>query len=109
MKNGVSSPGDPLFYLHHTWLDKVWADWQDRNRTQRLTEMGGENVMSAFYESVFIPRPANIPRPTGADGDPGNVTTLQHVLNMYGNGPNRTIADVMDIRGDILCYEYVEP
>jgi tyrosinase len=28
---------------------------------------------------------------------------------MYGNEPNKTIADVMDIQGDFLCYEYVEP
>lgn len=46
---------------------------------------------------------------TGADGDPGLETTLGHVLNMYGNGPNRTIADVMDIWNGVLCYEYVEP
>ena len=47
--------------------------------------------------------------PTGADGDPANVTTLNHVLNMYGNGPNYTIGDVMNIQGDVLCFEYVEP
>ncbi|OAK97950.1 Di-copper centre-containing protein [Phaeosphaeriaceae sp. SRC1lsM3a] len=109
MLNGVSSPGDPLFYLHHTWLDKIWADWQNQNRTYRLTEMGGPNVMPRDKESFFIPRPSNIPRPTGADGDPGTTTTLKHVLNMYGNGPNRTIADVMDTKGDVLCYVYVEP
>jgi tyrosinase len=109
MLNGVSSPGDPLFYLHHTWLDKIWADWQNLNRSKRLTEMSGPNVMPRDKESFFIPRPSSIPRPTGADGDPGTTTTLKHVLNMYGNGPNRTIADVMDTRGDVLCYEYVEP
>lgn len=109
MLNGVSSPGDPLFYLHHTWLDKIWADWQNQNRSYRLTEMGGVNVMPKSSEQFFIPRPSNIPRPTGADGDPSTTTTLKHVLNMYGNGPNRTIADVMDTSGDVLCYVYVEP
>ncbi|KAH7389990.1 hypothetical protein BKA66DRAFT_558580 [Pyrenochaeta sp. MPI-SDFR-AT-0127] len=109
MQNGVSSPGDPLFYLHHTWLDKMWADWQAKDKTKRLTEMGGTNVMPQNMEGFFPARPASIPRPTGAAGDPGSTTTLTHVLNMYGNGPNRTIADVMDTGGDILCYEYVEP
>lgn len=47
-------------------------------------------------------------KPKGADGDPGTVTTLGHVLNMYGNSPNKTIADVLDIQGGLLCYEYVE-
>ena len=39
-------------------------------------------------------------------GDPGNTTTLGHVLDMYGLIPNATIGDVMDIGGDLLCYEY---
>jgi tyrosinase len=107
MLNGVSSPGDPLFYLHHTWLDKIWADWQNLNPSKRLTEIGGSNVMPRDKEATFIPRPSSIPRPTGADGDPGTNTTLTHILNMYGNGPNRTIADVMDIGGAVLCYKYI--
>lgn len=41
------------------------------------------------------------------DGDPGNVTTLHHILNMGGVIPNRTIAEVMDIRNQLLCYDYV--
>jgi tyrosinase len=48
-------------------------------------------------------------KPTGADGDPGTTTTLGHVLNMYGNSANKTIGDVLDIQGNFLCYEYVEP
>ena len=107
MQNGVSSPGDPLFYLHHTWLDKMWANWQAMDSPKRLSEMGGTNIMADTMG--FPPRPSTIPKPTGADGDPGTTTTLKHVLNMYGNGPNRTIADVMDISSDLLCYEYIEP
>lgn len=87
----------------------MWADWQDKDRPKRLTEIGGSNIMSAEGVALFPPRPPYIPQPTGADGDPGTETTLTHVLNMYGNGPNRTVAEVMDIGNDILCYEYVEP
>lgn len=25
---GTSSPGDPAFYLHHCWIDMLWARWQ---------------------------------------------------------------------------------
>ena len=47
--------------------------------------------------------------PQGHPGDPALVTTLGHVIDMKGNSPNRTIAEVMDIGGDVLCYEYVDP
>ncbi|KAK3903865.1 hypothetical protein C8A05DRAFT_32396 [Staphylotrichum tortipilum] len=107
MLNGVSSPGDPLFYLHHTWLDKVFWDWQARDRATRTTTISGTNIAPDNMPG-FPPRPSNIPKPTSAAGDPGTTTTLGHVLNMYGNSPNKTIADVLDIQGDFLCYEYVD-
>jgi tyrosinase len=25
---GTASPGDPVFYLHHCWIDMLWARWQ---------------------------------------------------------------------------------
>jgi hypothetical protein len=28
---GRASPGDPIFYLHHCWIDLLWAQWQLRN------------------------------------------------------------------------------
>ncbi|KAK9761349.1 hypothetical protein K7432_013817, partial [Basidiobolus ranarum] len=27
----MSSPNDPLFWMHHAFIDKIWADWQDAN------------------------------------------------------------------------------
>lgn len=26
---GRSSPGDPVFYLHHSYIDKLWHDWEE--------------------------------------------------------------------------------
>src|SRR5687767_3193593 len=46
MMNPISSPGDPLFYMHHTWLDKLWWDWQALDLDERLTAMGGSNTMN---------------------------------------------------------------
>ena len=69
MANPVSSPGDPIFYLHHAWLDKIWWDWQRRDLPVRLTAMGGENRQRGNHEGrepcggaeMFGPRPNEIP------------------------------------------------
>lgn len=29
---GPASPSDPLFWLHHAFIDKTWADWQTTSR-----------------------------------------------------------------------------
>ncbi|KAI2619644.1 Di-copper centre-containing protein [Hypoxylon sp. NC1633] len=46
MVNIFLSPGDPIFYLHHGFLDKIWWDWQSLDLTTRLTEIGGNNTAS---------------------------------------------------------------
>ncbi|VUC32084.1 unnamed protein product [Clonostachys rosea] len=115
MANPISSPGDPIFYLHHTWLDKVWWDWQAKDLPSRLKAMGGTNVQTS--NGTFAP---NVPGYNGTTphdgkcgsldscpGDPGNITTLSHVLSSLGVVPDVTILDVMDIGSDYLCYEYV--
>ena len=111
MINPISSPGDPIFYLHHTWLDKVWWGWQALDLPARLTDISGRNVQDtvpAFPgNSTSSPTAGQPWRISRRDGDPGNTTTLNHVLHMYGMTPNVTIADVMDIGGGYLCYEYV--
>ena len=126
MLNPISSPGDPIFYLHHTWLDKVWWDWQARNLSTRLTDISGSNVQDPNVGFPEIPGndtgspllgngsfpggtfgDPTIKPPATLDGDPGNITTLNHVLSTLELIPNVTIADVMDIGGGYLCYEYV--
>lgn len=98
---------DPLFFLHHTNLDRLWWNWQTENISSRIFDMDGQNVPTAEYISSM-----GLYNVTDAtldyDGDPGNVTTLNHTLNFLGVVPNATIGDVMDIRGgSLLCYEYI--
>lgn len=137
MLDPIASPGDPVFYLHHTWLDKVWWDWQALDLPSRLTDMGGRNIQDEFEGFPEFPgndgefpgedfRPPTGGFPGGGgfpppeamtppewwpeqipEGDPGEETTLDHILNMFGVIPNATIGEVMDIGGDLLCYEYV--
>lgn len=168
----IASPGDPIFYLHHTWLDKIWWEWQAMDLPRRLTDMGGRNTQDGSegfpgappnfngpngakrrspadgpilifpgdggnidwdeidWEKIGFPglgggNGGPIQLPPGVDvppealeppedaepqeprGDPGDVTTLNHVLKMFGLVPDALIRDVMDIAGGTLCYEYV--
>lgn len=150
MLNLWSSPGDPLFYLHHAYLDKLWWQWQAMDLPLRLQDITGSNQpvsfgpfpgtngsFPGFPGNGSIPGfPGNGTFPPGGpgngscgmfpggpfppvgtgpprtnlvkrDGDPGNVTTLGHVLTMFGMMPNVTVADVMDVQGGLLCYEYI--
>jgi tyrosinase len=108
MVNLQTSPGDPLFYLHHAYLDKVWWNWQSANLSSRLYDISGTNVGTGFPSFGSGPSTTSS-TPTHVDGDPGNVTTLGHVLHVFGIIPNATINDVMDIRAGYMCYNYVEP
>ncbi|KAF2970798.1 hypothetical protein GQX73_g2748 [Xylaria multiplex] len=56
-----------------------------------------------FYRSVLG---GQGPEFTDYFGDNGNVTTLNHRLYMAELYPNITIADVMDLHGDVVCSEY---
>lgn len=39
----ISSPGDPVFFLHHAWIDKIWRQWQTGDLATRLDVIGGPN------------------------------------------------------------------
>ncbi|RKP13544.1 hypothetical protein BJ684DRAFT_19977 [Piptocephalis cylindrospora] len=40
--SSMHSPADPVFFLHHTFVDKIWADWQ-RLHPNVANTYGGEN------------------------------------------------------------------
>ncbi|PWW77812.1 Di-copper centre-containing protein [Tuber magnatum] len=88
MDNPISSPGDPLFYLHHTFLDRVWWQWQEKDLSNRVFDIAGYT--------------------TGSEPAGGWVlATLDDELDMKRVIPNERIGDIMDIRGGVLCYEYI--
>lgn len=107
LKNQNGSPGDPVFFLHHANVDRLWWQWQKANLSARLTDMTGPLIPPTYImqENWWL-------TPSAAyldyDGDPGNVTTLNHVLWSMGVWPNHTISEVMDLRGKLTCADYVE-
>lgn len=77
MLNAVSSPGDPLFFLHHTWLDRIWAQWQAKDPATRFYEIGGNNTGNLTDALLHLPPgvmfPGDSGPPPGLSGFP-NLT-----------------------------------
>lgn len=82
MMDVFSSPNDPLFWLHHCQMDRIWALWQSLD-PRRQNDMAGTSS-----------------RPT----------TLDTMLWMGFNAPDvpiRAVMDTVNQGGDgILCYKY---
>ncbi len=82
---------DPLFYLHHANLDRIWAKWQSAD-SSRLTDISGPVTQFGY--------------PFGNATNTQNVT-LAFPLSLGDIAPNVTVGDVMSTQGNTLCYTYV--
>lgn len=95
---------DPIFWLHHAYLDKLWWTWQQTGAgEERLTSVDGRNVRPGANNSQPLPDSAF----TMYNGDNGTTTTPGHVLWMAQMADNVTISEVLDLTGDVICAEYV--
>ncbi|KAG2006355.1 tyrosinase central domain-containing protein [Coprinopsis cinerea AmutBmut pab1-1] len=83
MLNIYSAGADPLFYLHHANLDRVWWKWQNADPTTRLYEISGPTT------------------PGGRD-----EITLDFAMDFPALGPNITVGEVMDSTTSPSCFTY---
>ncbi|KAI0911015.1 hypothetical protein F4823DRAFT_561369 [Ustulina deusta] len=86
-----TSPGDPLFYFHHTSLDRLWWIWQMQDPANRL------------YAIPFVDM--NMTMPMKRAVDPHNVT-----VDMEWLGPPIQLLETHDQlggNGGAFCYVYV--
>ena len=52
-----SSPNDPVFWLHHTNLDRLWSQWMERHGQVYLPEQGGpigHNIDDAMWPYTHL-------------------------------------------------------
>ncbi|KDN46683.1 hypothetical protein RSAG8_04063, partial [Rhizoctonia solani AG-8 WAC10335] len=77
------SPNDPLFYLHHAQIDRIWALWQGRNKA-RIQDYSGNTVQNVTT----------------------NTALLSDMMTMIDLAENRTVESVMDTQANGLCYTY---
>lgn len=55
----MRSPDDPLFYLHHANVDRIWAMWQNRMGQDRMDRQ--EYAVPEHYEGRWIDSPLSFP------------------------------------------------
>ncbi|KAH6653182.1 hypothetical protein BKA67DRAFT_647138 [Truncatella angustata] len=91
--NMYSSPGDPLFYLHHANLDRLWNQWQRADWQARSIDIAGPDTMFAYpFDFMGAVAYTNI--------------TLDTVLEFNGLTDDVAISTVMDINCAAFCYTY---
>lgn len=80
MADMFASPGDPVFWLHHGFIDREFRIWQnmDSSRTQNIN---GNDVS-------------------------GNALNLGMSVNVYDIRPTVQIGQIMDTTDPTLCYRY---
>ena len=47
----MTSPNDPVFFLHHCFVDKVWADWQE---VQKKNNPDGAPITRRFAMALRV-------------------------------------------------------
>jgi tyrosinase len=83
--NAANSPGDPLFYLHHGNLDKIFWEWQQKDLGTRLEQVGGPIERFDYG---------------------GKNVTLNFTINIGKLAGDATLEDLLDTQGGTLCYTY---
>ncbi|KAI9675738.1 MAG: hypothetical protein M1817_001105 [Caeruleum heppii] len=81
-----TSPGDPVFYLHHAQIDRLWAVWQGQDVEGRREAISGT---STFLD---VPPSANV--------------TLEDHIDLGVVGRRRSISSLMSTSGGPFCYRY---
>ncbi|MCJ1467096.1 hypothetical protein MMC07_005718 [Pseudocyphellaria aurata] len=88
MRDTFSSPGDPIFYLHHAQIDRIWTKWQNKNLSERQYAFSGTGTMFNYPETPDFQL---------------NDTMTLGKLSPEGPQP---IRDFMNTLGGPFCYVY---
>ncbi len=51
MNDTSTSPTDPIFWLHHAQVDRLWHIWQQNNRGINPPLNGSDRIMDPWPES----------------------------------------------------------
>jgi tyrosinase len=81
MQDVFGSPSDPVFYLHHAYIDRNLRLWQDRGQGRTSSVNGNDGT--------------------------GRPLSMDTTLTMNGIRNDARIRDVLNTQSTLLCYRYV--
>ncbi|KAL1960952.1 hypothetical protein VTO42DRAFT_4840 [Malbranchea cinnamomea] len=87
MTNFFISPSDPVFYLHHGQIDRLWTLWQAENESRRYQYNGTSTIYN----------------PVGVTPEVDNDT----VITFVPVGEDVTLREVANPMSGRYCYVYV--
>lgn len=82
MADVYASPADPVFFLHHAFVDHNFRIWQNADPA-RITA-SGVNGQDAF----------------------GNTITMNTMIYMEGLAPDIAVYDILNTKSQKMCYRY---
>jgi tyrosinase len=86
MQDFHSSPNDPIFFLHHAMIDRVWAIWQALDPDTRQDAIYGTSTLN--------------------NSPPSAEKQLTDSIAFGFAGQNEIFGDLMDTLGGKFCYRY---
>ncbi|KAG9093229.1 hypothetical protein FS749_014814 [Ceratobasidium sp. UAMH 11750] len=105
MSDPSPTPSDPLFWLHHAQLDRIWAKWQAR-RPANARSFGGGTIQVL---ELFDEYPTGLPFPGATtksllpvSGMESANVPVEQVMSITANYSN----SVTGFSGGRLCYVY---
>ncbi|XEV04882.1 hypothetical protein FSHL1_010169 [Fusarium sambucinum] len=86
---GLTAPNDPVFYLHHAQVDRLWWLWQQQDAENRAnTYQGPERNVRVYGNESLI------------------GSSLEDVISLGNVSKPVRVHDVMKTESQVLCYRY---
>ncbi|KAL1637631.1 hypothetical protein SLS58_009234 [Diplodia intermedia] len=84
----ATSPNDPIFFLHHGQIDRLWYQWQQKDPVKRHKEYSGIRTQNQF------------------DGTTPPQANLNDILPMFGLAADLPVSKFLTTQNDVMCYKY---
>ena len=93
---------DPIFWVHHGQIDRLWWRWQQAEPSARLADYSGP-IYDAHRQTNTN---RSISRRSIGARKPALAANAADELLLLGLAQDRRVADVMATESALLCYRY---